>query len=99
MGKSSFTPHRMLNCLTFFKPCNGPNQHQIGQSQYQSTLPVHSEYKVSLEVRTNVRCRGTPQIGVCQHLHLVLVLIEHSRMLVNTFLGVGVFPTPHIGCT
>jgi len=81
MGKSSFTPHRTLNCLTFFKPCNGPNQHQIGQSWHQSTLPVHSEYKVSLEGRTNVRCRGTPQIGVCQHLHLVLSIRSVNRAL------------------
>jgi len=56
----------------------GQHQHQIGQSWYQSTLPVHSEYKVSLEVRTNVRCRETPHIGVCQHLDLVLGIYIYS---------------------
>ena len=37
----------------------GPNQPQIGQSWYQSTLPVHSEYEVSLEVRINVLAHYT----------------------------------------
>ena len=36
MGKYGFTPYRILNRLTFFKPM-GPNQPQMGQTGYQST--------------------------------------------------------------
>ena len=40
MGKSSSTPHQMLNRLMFFKPM-GPNQPQVSIN----SPPVHSKYR------------------------------------------------------